>query len=51
MILNQYFKVHKFKVIEHSLMHMNIFLIAAFFYLVRRFNTVLENNLIVVKKT
>lgn len=50
MILNQYFKVHKFKVIEHSIMHMDIVLITAFFYLVRRLNAVLENNLIVVKK-
>lgn len=51
MIFNQYFNVHKIKVIGHSLMHMNIFLIVAFFYLVRRLNTVLENNLSVLKKT
>lgn len=32
-------------------MLVNRFLIAAFFYLVRRLNTVLENNLTAVKKT
>lgn len=36
---------------ERSLVLTNIFLIATFFCLVRRLNTVLENNLIVVKKT